>query len=329
MSFYAVRLLLEPLFTSEGDSPISLVCQQGSALRGPAGIRYTGIGALDQDMCFLVTFIREALDSHRAPFMAEIFASLGPAVILPTIEMRRAGFRTSTVLVSMVVLGVLYQHLGAGVILPLWWALHLLLSGLHAIPLHPHYVESTFIGYLLGYVALSVAMVTYQTVAITALWQTFPVCIVLIQLLYLGFQRSAPEQVPDSPYEVLQLIHVTSFCWSAITHAFTLFQALTSPSPLDSLKHAFHPTYSPDFLGPIPAIAQQFLKWDIIFIIGSTLFAGIWLMQGVRAKLLAAAWFLVGSVFFGAGAGLSGVWMWREKVLEEERRALVGRQKGD
>ncbi|KAF8599619.1 hypothetical protein BDV93DRAFT_526001 [Ceratobasidium sp. AG-I] len=329
MSVYAARILLEPLFNSDDGKSISKVCQQGSTLLGPAALRYTGVNALDEDMCILVTFMQKALDSHKAPFAAEFFASLGPAVILPAIEMRRAGYKASTVLSSMLVLGLIYQHLGAGVVLPLWWALHLLLSGLRNTTIPSHYAESAFAGYLLGYVALSIAMVTYQTVAITALWQTFPVCVVLVQMLYLGFHRSVSEVAPDSPYEVLQLIHVTSFCWSAVTHASTLFQALTSPAPLDALKYAFHPTYSPAFLGPVTALAQEFLKWDAIFIVGSTLFAGLWLLRGVRPKLLATAWFLVGSLCFGTGAGLAGVWMWREKVLEEDRRALVGQQKRD
>ncbi|KAG8709235.1 hypothetical protein FRC09_000782 [Ceratobasidium sp. 395] len=273
--------------------------------------------------------MREALDRGNAFFMPELFSALGPAVILPTIEMRRVGYRSSVTLVCMLVLGVLYQNYSGAIVLPLWWLLHFLFSGHQLVPLHPHYAEATFVGYLLGYLAISVSMTIYQTDALIGLWQLFPACVVLTQALYLGYLRSRVDDVPECPYEVLQLIHVTNFCWSAITHAYTLFQAFRSPTPLDSLKHSFYPHFSPVSLAPAPSFSQQFLKWDILFIVGSTLFAGIMLLRGARAKLLAVGWFCLGSLCFGMGAGLSGVWMWREKTLEEDRRARVAQLKED
>jgi hypothetical protein len=303
------------------DRIIAEQCHPGGALADQSQ-RYTGYDALDERMCFLVTFMREAFDERSTPFMGELYSALGPAIVLPTIEMRRAGYRTSVTLACMLLLGVLYQNLGGGVILPLWWALHLSFSG-QTVPLHPHFAEATFIGHLLGYLVISVATVTYQTDATIAMWQLFPAFVVLVQLLYLGYQRNKAEDLPDCPYEVIQLIHVTNFCWSAIAHSYTVFQAFTSAAPLDFLKHSFYPTFSSVPLAPIPSFAQQFLKWDILFIISPTLFAGIWLLRGARPKLLAVGWFLAGSFCFGMGAGISGVWMWREKVLEEDRRAAV------
>ncbi|KAG9125079.1 hypothetical protein FRC07_009044 [Ceratobasidium sp. 392] len=304
-------------------------CESGSALLVPGFLGQSGHKLLDAQMCTLVHFMREALDRGGAPFMSELFSALGPAVVLPTIEMRRAGYRTPVTLACMLILGALYQNYSGAVILPLWWMLHLLLSGQQTVPLHPHYAEATFVGYLLGYLVISVAMTVYQTNVLVGVWQLFPACVVLVQALYLGYLRSRVDDVPECPYEVLQLIHVTNFCWSAITHTYTLFQAFRSPAPLDSLKHSFYPNFSPVSLAPAPSFTQQFLKWDILFIVGSTLFAGILLLRGARAKLLAVGWFISGSLCFGLGAGLSGVWMWREKVLEEDRRALVAKLKED
>lgn len=319
MSFCAARILLG-LFMDSPKPSFNEWCQKGVAPTNPARLAYTGRDAFDSRMCVIVAFMREALDEGRAEFFSELYATFGPSAIIPFIEMRRAGYRTSIVLVSMLILGAVYQIFSGAVILPLWWTVHLLSSGRNAVSLHPHYVEGTFIGYLLGYLLVSIALVTSQTIAANVVWQIFPASIVLIQSLYLVYQRYAHGDAPECSYEVLQLIHITNFCWSTITHAYTVFQILRSNAPLSSLKHAYHPTFSPSSLSPPTSVAQRFLKWDMIFITGTTLFAGLWLLRGTRSRFLATGWFIVGTVFFGGGAALSGVWMWREKVLEEDRR---------
>ncbi|QRW17887.1 exonuclease [Rhizoctonia solani] len=313
------RRILFGIFNDSPRPSFNEWCQKGGA-HTPARLSYIGHDAFDFRMCIIVAFMREALDHGRAKFFFEFYATFGPSAILPFIEMRRAGYRVPVVLVSMLILGVLYQIFSGAVILPLWWTIHLLSSGQRAISLHPHYIEGTFIGYLLGYLLVSTVLVISQTITVNVVWQIFPVSIVAIQSLYLTYQHYAQGDAPECSYEVLQLVHITNFCWSAITHAYVLFRALVSNAPLASLKHAYHPTFSPSSLSPATSVAQSFLKWDIIFITGTTLFAGIWLLRGVQSRLLAIGWFIIGSIFFGSGAALSGIWIWREKVLEEDRR---------
>ncbi|ELU40419.1 exonuclease [Rhizoctonia solani AG-1 IA] len=318
-SFCAARILFG-IFNDSPRPSFNEWCQKGGAHTTPARLSYIGHDAFDFRMCIIVAFMREALDHGRAKFFFEFYATFGPSAILPFIEMRRAGYRVPVVLVSMLILGVLYQIFSGAVILPLWWTIHLLSSGQRAISLHPHYIEGTFIGYLLGYLLVSTVLVISQTITVNVVWQIFPVSIVAIQSLYLTYQHYAQGDAPECSYEVLQLVHITNFCWSTITHAYVLFRALVSNAPLASLKHAYHPTFSPSSLSPATSVAQSFLKWDIIFITGTTLFAGIWLLRGVQSRLLAIGWFIIGSIFFGSGAALSGIWIWREKVLEEDRR---------
>lgn len=325
MSFYAARILFGMIFSETGASFVKH-CHD-SALATPAKLPYTGIDAVDHRMCVLVTFMNAALDDGRAYFFHEFYASFGPSAVIPFLEMRRVGYRLPVVFASMVFLGVLYQLFSGAVILPLWWTVHLLSSGLSAAPLHPHYVEGAFIAYLLGYLLVSVALVVYRSVAIGVAWQVFPASIVLIQILYLGYQHYANGDVPDCSHDLLQLVHITNFCWSAITHAFTLFRVFRSPAPFESLGHAYYPTFSPSSLGPMSSLAQSFLKWDILFISSTTLFAGLWLLRGTRPRILAIGWFVLGSLCFGMGAALSGIWMWREKVLEEDRRVRVQKPK--
>ncbi|CUA76050.1 hypothetical protein RSOLAG22IIIB_02057 [Rhizoctonia solani] len=319
MSFYAARTLLG-LFRDNDRPSFNEWCQKGGASMTPARLAYIGHDAFDFRMCVIVAFMREALDAGRAKFFSEFYATLGPSAIIPFIEMRRAGHRTSVVLVSMLALGILYQFLSGAVILPLWWTIHLLSSGRNVVSLHPHYVEGTFIGYICGYLLVSIVLVASQTIAANVVWQAFPVSIVTIQTLYLMYQRYAHGDAPECSYEVLQLIHITNFCWSTITHAYIVFQAMGSDTPLDALKHAYYPTFSPNSLSPSSSVAQQFLKWDIIFITGTTLFAGLWLLRGARPRLLSIGWFIIATLFFGGGAALSGIWIWREKVLEENWR---------
>ncbi|KDN50534.1 hypothetical protein RSAG8_01032, partial [Rhizoctonia solani AG-8 WAC10335] len=319
MSFCAAHIIIG-LFRESTQPSFNEWCQKGGASMTPARLAYIGHDAFDFRMCVMVAFMREALDGGRAKFFSELYATFGPSAIIPFIEMRRAGHRVSVVLVSMLALGILYQIFSGAVILPLWWTIHLLSSGRNTVSLHPHYVEGTFIGYLFGYLLVSIVLVTSQTIAANVVWQIFPASIVTIQSLYLAYQRYAHGDAPECSYEVMQLIHITNFCWSTITHAYTVFQLLGSKRPLVSLKHAYYPTFSPSSLSPSTSVAQRFLKWDIIFITGTTLFVGLWLLRCVRSRLLAIGWFIIGTLFFGGGAALSGIWMWREKVLEEERR---------
>ncbi|KAG8746096.1 hypothetical protein FRC10_006199 [Ceratobasidium sp. 414] len=228
-----------------------------NASPGPPTWEYTGYGGVDETLSLLINFFLQSFDHGRFALMPEFIASVGPAVVVPIIEMRRSGYHTAMVFVSMLVLGFIYQNFGAGVILPLWWAPYLWLSGQRTTPLQPQYAKATLAGYFLGFVAVSMAMIIYQTSGIIAIWQFFPGHILLVQVLSLGAQL--PLAVGGgSSYGILQAIHTLNFGWSAVTHAYTLFQAFNSSAPLDSLKDSYLPHYSSASVGRAAAFSQAF-----------------------------------------------------------------------
>ncbi|KAG8714742.1 hypothetical protein FRC08_011501 [Ceratobasidium sp. 394] len=320
ISFLAYQCMLVPLFAALADSKVK------NASSAPPTWEYTGYGGVDETLTLLINFFLQSFDNGRFALMPEFIASVGPAAIVPIIEMRRSGYHTATVFASMLVLGFFYQNFGAGVILPLWWAPFLWLSGQRTAPLPPQYANATLAGYFLGFVAVSTAMIVYQTPGIIAFWQFFPGYILLAQIISLGAQLPLAIGSSGSSYDILQAIHTFNFGWSAVTHAYTLFRAFSSSAPLDSLKDSYLPNYSSASVGLVAASSQAFCKWDLVYITAATLFAGLWLLRGTNQRLLGLGWFVLGSVGFGAGAGLSSVWMLREKQLKEDQQA-AGRLK--
>ncbi|KAG9118928.1 hypothetical protein FRC07_006294 [Ceratobasidium sp. 392] len=283
----------------------------------PALWQYTGYDGADKTLSMLISFFLQSFDNGRFAFMPEFIASVGPAVIVPIIEMRRSGYQTTTVFVFTLVLGFFYQNFGAGVILPLWWALYLLVSGRGTTPLQPQYAKATLVGYFLGYVAISMAMTAFQTPGVIAAWQFCPAYVLVVQAISLGAQT---EKASNSSYDTLQFIYTFNFGWSAVTHAYTLLKAFNSSTPLNSLMDFYMPNYSVS-TDPILVLFKAFCKWDHIYIAVTTLFVGLWYLRGTSQRLLALGWFVLGSLLFGTGAGLSGVWMMREKQLKEGEKA--------
>ncbi|KAG8686061.1 hypothetical protein FRC09_014366 [Ceratobasidium sp. 395] len=313
--------MLAPLFAMMVDSRVK------DGPPSPAW-EYTGYAGLDATLSMLVNFFLSSFENGRFAMMPEFIASVGPAIVVPTIEMRRSGYRAPVVSAFMLALGYLYQSCGgAGLILPLWWAAFLLLSGGETALLRPAYARATLVGYFLGYVAPSMAMTVYQTPGAIAIWQFFPAHVLLTQALALIIQFPLAGKDFGSSHKALQTIHTFNFAWSAVTHAYTLFQASTSASPLDSLMDSYVPSYSSAPVRFVEAVSQAFCKWDHVYITATTLFVGLWYLRGAHQRLLAFGSFVLGSLLFGTGAGLSGVWMYREKQLEKSEKAPTARLK--
>lgn len=308
-SFLGYQCMLVPLFKLLTDP-------QTKGDPGPPQWNYTGYAGVDTTLTMLVNFFLQSFEAGRFALMPEFMAFIGPAAITPIIEMRRSGYRPTTIFVSMLVLGYLYQTMGAGVILPLWWALYLLLSGHETAPIPTDYSEAALFGYFLGFVPISLAMAAYQTPGIIAIWQFFPAYIIFFQTLSFGIQRVLPGGIFRSSYKSFQIIHSFNLMWSTVGHAYTLLRAFRSASPLDSMKDSYLPGYSLAS-DAFTILCQDFLKWDHIYIGATTLFAGLWLTRGVQSRLYAFAIFVASSLVLGAGAGLSIVWILKEKQLAE------------
>ncbi|KAG8781031.1 hypothetical protein FRC12_022324 [Ceratobasidium sp. 428] len=310
-------------------APIFAMMEDPRVKNGPPSPawKYTGYAGLDTTLSTLVNFFLSSFENGRFPLMPEFIASVGPAVVVSIIEMRRSGYQTPVVSAFMFALGYLYQNFGAGLVLPLWWTGFLLLSDKGTTPLRPAYTRATLVGYFLGFVATSLAMTFYQTPGLIAAWQFFPAYILIAQALALITQLPLAGNDSGSSYETLQTIHAFNFAWSAVTHAYTLLQAFKSASPLDSLMNSYVPDYSSASVGFVEAACQVFCKWDLVYITATTLFVGLWYLRGAKQRLLGLGSFVLGSLLFGAGAGLSGVWMLREKQVKESEKVPGARLK--
>ncbi|QRV73786.1 hypothetical protein RhiJN_01800 [Ceratobasidium sp. AG-Ba] len=282
----------------------------------PPEWQYSGFKGLDKTLSTLIRFFLQSFEGGRFVLMPEFIASVGPAAIAPIIEMRRSGYRFPTVFVSMLVLGYLYQTMGAGVILPFWWALHLLLAGHETVPMPADYSEATLVGYFVGFVAFSFAMVTYQTPGIIGIWQFFPAYVLIFQLFSLLSQRFLSRAMFGTSHQALQAIYIFNIFSSVVTHAYTLIRVFKSASPLDSLKDIYLPGFS--FASDsFTVLCQDFCKWDYIYIAAATLFSGLWLLRGTGTRLYALGVFVVSSLLLGGGAGFSLIWMIKENQQAE------------
>ncbi|QRW11996.1 hypothetical protein RhiLY_10995 [Ceratobasidium sp. AG-Ba] len=272
---------------------------------------YAGHESVDWMLNLLLNFFMLSFDGGRFALMPEFIASVGPAIVTPIIEMRRTGYQVTKIIILTFILGYLYQTMGGGIILPLWWTLHFWLTSHNVVPIPTNYSEATLAGYIAGYVTVSLAMVMYQNPVAIAIWQFFPAYVFVFQVLSLLSQRFLFKTSFNTPYQPFQTIHIFNLLWSAVSHAYTLIFVFKSPSPFSALKDVYLPDLSLSSNLYI-TLARNFCKWDYICIGLSTAFAGLWLLRGTKSRLYALVAFVLASLLLGVGAGLSCIWIMRE-----------------
>lgn len=157
----------------------------------------------------------------------------------------------------------------------------------------------------------------------TAIWQPFPLWMFIAQHVYSTIRR--PSQNAQSGYLTVQATHLILFLLSAIPHIIYV-GPIVAAGDSARLKALFVPSLAvPHENLSLQIGVLDFIQWDIIFVSVSTLLACLWTARSVTQFIVMIGWFAVAGVLFGPGAGLIGVFAWREAALNaslEDRNKL-------
>ncbi|KAI1081345.1 hypothetical protein F5B20DRAFT_61567 [Whalleya microplaca] len=306
----------------------------------PLATRYTGIRPLDEVCRFLVVAFLAGPASWDLGVRAQqihFFGNFFAVVCIWNVEACRR--RNAERLISFTALfAILYQTIGAAIIMPLYYAASVYSSSgdayytsgrevpqSYALTILPSAVLGYLVPTILMYLPWSSIGTTQQLVAF---WQ---VSFLFVNVLLFAFSFLVPVSTSPLPkkrntadLKPLKSIYLVAALVSAITHLGTLYTCLTSPHPQLSLRYVFVPTQT-TWKDSTAQGLHYIFQWDWWGAYASSLlwcWVAAWDVQrlegralGVVQLVLIACRIAVVAVLAGPGAAMAVVWSWREERL--------------
>ncbi|KZO92361.1 hypothetical protein CALVIDRAFT_540996 [Calocera viscosa TUFC12733] len=234
-----------------------------------------------------------------------------------------------------VVWGFAYQNLGAGIVCPLYFLLLLVTSKPQAAA-PSHRGEAAFVGIILGYILPTVAMFLLEDYRWTTAWQFFPIFIGVFRDGWALIRPPAPGEDAGLGDFWARMTQGLGVIIGTSVHILALCEAAELDMGYSRMWTAYARTFLPVLPVPSPTVDAEgylwhtvanFLKWDWIFIFGTTYVAALLAISQTRTARARTelsqifTWFLSLGVFIlmGPAALLAGTWMWRDDILWEER----------
>jgi hypothetical protein len=286
-----------------------------SCASGPFALAYTSWPTLDNTVCGLVAFFHAAMEPESLPYTTILAFNLSVIPAFMFLESARSGRNTLLSSVIVTVISLVYQKFTAGYMLPLYWILFVITGhASHTGKIERTYASATLFAFLVGYLLPSAAMVYFQHPWSTALWQAFPIWMLLAQRLYLlVLPRS--NKVPQSGGGLVRTLYTLSFIVSAATYLAGIWQTHGEPAALSDLL-------LPQIFGEganlsVAVAAKVLLQWDGVFIFLEAMLASLWLGRNAWEVLGLLVWNVVIGALLGPGAALAAVYAWREGQLSQ------------
>jgi len=287
---------------------------------------YTGLSAIDWNLCVVTSVFIESMRPEVFDTTFSLVYGLPPIAAFPLIEYMR-GKAPDTVMPAIIpmLIGVLFQRIGAGLVLPLYYIYLISSDRAHAKsqeqiasrPAAAIFFALIFVYYIPSHLMLSTADPTW-----TAAWQPFPLYIGLWQLL---MHLLLPVFSRPSGATIVRGIYTMCFLISAFTHLYRLYQI--RKNIIGGLTDLFLPSATAIQSTYPPLVAKNFFQWDNIFICGSAaVFTFRYATTGKQRLGLLLTYF-VGSFLFGPGASVALVLYWREMKLAHARNGLASKRK--
>jgi hypothetical protein len=276
--------------------------------------KYTGYGPLDGTLCGLVAFFQAALEPESEPYTTWLLASLAPIGLFTFVESARIGRTRMLSSPVVTIMGIAYQRLTGGVVLPLYWALFILTrSHLRQGMVDQRYARALVIAAFAGYILPSIMMVSQRTPGWIALWQGFPVLLFVVERAALFLQPSG-SSAQKSGTNIVRAMYTAIAVIAAAIHLKLVLPSIDSPA---TLKHAFLPhVVGPTFWTTSAANASlNFLQWDGVFIAGAAQLASLWFGRSMKEVITLAICQVLGGALLGPGAVLALVYAWREGIV--------------
>jgi hypothetical protein len=161
-----------------------------------------------------------------------------------------------------------------------------------------------------GYALPSVMMIMTHIPGWVAIWQGFPVLLLLGHWLYLAITPVNPSTTAQSGAGTIQRIYLTTSLIAATIHLLITIPKLGDTA---SLKALFAPrVVTPEHTVGYAAGSLNTLQWDSVFIAGAAALASLWFGRNAKEVIGLAVWNVVAGVVIGPGAALAVIYAWRE-----------------
>ncbi|KAF9452848.1 hypothetical protein P691DRAFT_149950 [Macrolepiota fuliginosa MF-IS2] len=320
LSYFAFQYTIGHLFTSGLASKISSQCSsQGIS---SYALPYINVPSLDQQLCGLVVFFHEAMVPGDSLTFLYYFIGVGAIfTVAPAVESYRTN--RSIFIAFPVLFGLLSQVLTIGATVPLYWLVFFLSGGRakfdQAIPVTRAHAEAIIFGLFAGAAIPSICMVVMQDPTVTAIWQPYPAYVSVATLLHLAIRRPNHAQ---SGFSILQLFYLAAFVLASSLHFAVLWPRLDD---LEAIKAFLLPVTTPIINADGPAQVLNFLKWDFTFGMVSMGIAQLWFVSELIEIPFILFWYLVAIPFFGLGAAVIAVNLWREGQIGD--RLAIAKEK--
>lgn len=228
--------------------------------------------------------------------------------IVPAVE----NYRTdrSILMTVPVIFGLLSQVLSIGATTPLYYLFFFLSGGRAKFdsvnPVSKAHAQAIIFGLFVGAAIPSVCMVVMQDPIVTAIWQPYPVFVAAGTVLHLAIRRPNPA---ESGVNTLQRFYLASFILATSLHFANFWPRRAD---IEALKVLYLPSLTPLFGASAAAQAHEFLKWDCTFGLLSMGIAQLWFVSELIEIPFILFWYLIAIPFFGPGAAVIAVNIWRE-----------------
>lgn len=333
-----------------GVAQVSLVLhpdifQPGNTFLGsPLKQSYTGIPAIDSFLSALVyCFSEPVAGASLSQYLQCVYflINLLPAVFIMTVESYRNGNWLSPVSLP-VVFGIVYQTMGAGKILPLYFLVSLYTSSNKVYtrttgrPIPVAVAKALVPALCLGAVLPTVAMfmphadpLAHQNAI--AFWQPLPVYVAFLTWSFsrlISMVRKS-DKAETSPFDwelfeqkdlaPLYAGYTFVFAVTAVSHAYALLYSSSNSLNLWETFFSLPAMRDVGLTGDI----FGFFKYDMVLAMAAILVWSLYsvfelrrlgyvtTVQAVRAGLAV----LAGQVVVGPGATYAGLWAWRENAI--------------
>lgn len=235
-------------------------------------------------------------------------------------------------------LGIAYQAKGVGYILPIYFFLHYIQSPVENYKKpEDRLTRVSAIKTIIPTIALTFILPTYAMLNTSGLanrqwinglfWQLFPLYGAISQQIFGSFVKDTSEKDRISDTEAdMPYLRLTYGFVAVFAAALNLYVRLAAPS---SLKDVFFKDISsPSAAATLVSGTARFLRYDQIFCFGA---GALWTLLSFKdlknAGKTQAGWAKIiasltgGTLAFGPGAAMIGMWAWREEMLANRKMA--------
>jgi len=317
--FYFLWVLI---LSSPGMSQLEKLCPvpyyPADASRGGSSSHqlYTGSSTLDLNLCALASFFIEAMKPEVYETTFSLLYGLPPVAIFPLVESMRGRAAGSIMpAIGPMIVGLAFQRVGGGVILPLYW-MYMIQSDTATMrtrkQIDPRHATAILLSLAVTYHIPTYLMLKTQNPFWTAFWQPFPLYGAIGQLVG---HLVLPRFSYPSGSSIVRGIYLISFAISAGAHIFLLYN--NRDDVVGGVLKIFLPSPMPIMSDNLPLIAKNFLQWDNVFICGPAALLTFRFAETSKQMLGLILTYTAGSILLGPGSAIALVMIWRETKLME------------